>query len=113
MPIAHLSKLASALLFASVLSAAGCSSDESGPSTVQVTAAVACKIVDECGTYNTSCRGATCAQVCPGDLGCSLPQSFVQSVESGNGDASAIPDGGAIVCPVQSGQITVQCIYPH
>ena len=109
-----------ALVAAAATGAAGCSSTSSGgcgdippPTTVTITSAQACQMIEETGVQ-TGSYGPTCRQVCPSSQpGCTLPASYVSQAQALNPGAGASPsdDGGllALTCPTSPATMTVTC----
>jgi hypothetical protein len=86
----------------------------SPPTTVTVTAAQACQMIEESYSLSAYASGATCRQLCANSgFECELPQSYAQEVQSLNPDAGSPPsDGGlwALDCPTGPATMTVTCI---
>lgn len=115
-----------AIVAAAAAATAGCSSSsggctrEPGPTTVTITSAQACQMIEEPGdlAYNVEngspFSGTTCTQVCgnePFRL-CTLPASYVSQAHALNPDAGvSLGDGGllALDCPAGPATLTVTC----
>jgi hypothetical protein len=94
----------------------GCGGDGAAPPSYSVTAAQACKIIEDSyamsNLINTIAYGPACEQLCQGQYNiCEVPQSYVNQVQALNPDGGTISaDGGATLdCPTTPAMLTVTC----
>jgi hypothetical protein len=92
----------------------GCGCNNNPPPTHPVSAAQACALLEEEGTYlNDVDFGFGCTQVCSPGYACELPMSFFMQVQALNPDGGVpSPDGGpdTLQCPATPTTVTITCL---
>jgi len=93
----------------------GCGGDSAAPTTVSVTSAQACLMLEQSNMISTYAFGSACSLACTGGaasgFSCGLPQSFVTDVQSLNPEGGVPTDAGQFTldCPTSPTTVTVTC----